>query len=80
MRRLATRTGGLEVLPAAVATEILCRITDLVFSLPHIVEWDCIDDILLSAVTYFLSYTEEHGKFSDDCLLKWNKIFSCILT
>lgn len=80
LRRIIIRPGALNVLPFDVASDILSGIANLVYSLPHIVEWDYIDDIFMIAIKFCLTHIEERGEFSNDCISKWNKVLISTFT
>lgn len=65
--------------PFDVSSECIARLAGLAYSLPHIVEWDCMDDIFRIAVQSYLNYIDTHGKIAAYNAEKWHKIMLSLL-
>lgn len=68
------------VFPFDATSICIARLADLTFTLPHIVEWDCMDDIFRIALENCLDHIDSYGQMSTYNAVKWNKIFTLLLT
>ena len=79
LRRMVQRW-RLLVFPFDVASDCIARLAHLVYSLPHIVEWECMDNIFKTALQSCLNYIDEHGEMADYNAIKWRRVLISFLT
>ncbi|KAI5121785.1 hypothetical protein M0805_009777 [Coniferiporia weirii] len=56
--------------------DCLVGLADLTYSLPHIVDWECVDDIYSRAFECYVPVVHHDGAILDSNVLKWRKIYS----
>ncbi|KAI5117846.1 hypothetical protein M0805_008118 [Coniferiporia weirii] len=60
-------------------TDCLVCLADLTDSLPHIVDWECVDDIYAHSFKSYVTVIQNSGDISDYNVIKWNRVFSVAL-
>lgn len=55
------------------------KLADLIFSLPHIIEWTCLDDICIFSLEAYLTHTEYGAVKEYTNTLHWRKFIQAML-
>ncbi|KAI5117266.1 hypothetical protein M0805_000997 [Coniferiporia weirii] len=72
-------SSGASFIAPGLLSELMEELANLVYSLPHIVEWECLDDICEASLFSYLSSAFHGAIRSFDNILRWNKVIVTIL-
>ena len=73
LRRTIQLTSN-SAFPMGIYSVLMSRIASLMFAMPHLLEWECLDDIIREAMFSLCAYANDNGHRNQVNMHRWGRL------